>query len=262
MKDVQSMPDTRGKYINRVGVKGVKYPIRVFDKKHRFQDTIAMVSMFVSLPENYRGTHMSRFLEVLNEHRERISIKDIKQIVCDLRDKFKAKEAEVEVAFPYFVEKKAPVSSIPSISSYDCKITAYFKEKYDFELSVSVLALSLCPCSKEISEKGAHNQRVKITATVKMNKLVWIEDIGSILEKSASSEIFSLLKREDEKFITEKSYDNPKFVEDIVRDVAIELDNLDGIIAYKVEAESFESIHPHNAYACIVSEQKLIHYQV
>ncbi len=251
MKDVQSQRDFRGKDIDKVGIKGIKYPIVLLDKENKQQHTIATVDMFVFLPKDYRGTHMSRFIEVLNIHRKEISIEGLDKILFDLKKKLNSKRAEISLSFPYFIEKKSPITENKSLNYYDIIFDAYCEEKYDFILTVSTLAMSLCPCSKEISNRGAHNQRVKITTSIKMKKIVWIEDIINIMEQNASSPVFSLLKREDEKFVTEHSYDNPKFVEDIVRDIAIELDKNSNITWYSVEAESYESIHPFNAYAYI-----------
>ncbi|MGC8870682.1 MAG: GTP cyclohydrolase FolE2 [Brevinematia bacterium] len=251
MKDVQSEVDLRGKDIDKVGIKGLKYPIVLLDRDNKTQHTIAEINMFVFLPKDYRGTHMSRFLEVINKHRKEISIERLEPILRNLKAKLNSKKAEISLKFPYFIEKKSPITSNYGLNYYDITFDASCEERYDFTLTVSVIGMSLCPCSKEISKYNAHNQRVNVSVSVKMNGIVWIEEIVDIVEKNVSSPVFVVLKREDEKFVTERSYENPKFVEDIVRDVALELDKNNKIIWYSIEAESFESIHPFNAYAYI-----------
>lgn len=254
LKDVQSQIDKRGIKIHRVGIKGVKYPIVLLDKKRKKQHTIADIDLFVDLPKHYRGTHMSRFMEVLNKHRFNISVKTLDKILMELKEKLQAEKAEIILTFPYFITKEAPVTKRSSLMYYTCRIHGIYSDHYEVMLSVSALATSLCPCSKEISNYGAHNQRVQITTHIKMKKIVWIEELVKIMEESASSEIYSILKRPDEKYVTEKAYDNPKFVEDIVRDVVLRIKDDKRITWYKVEAESYESIHPYNAYACVEKE--------
>jgi GTP cyclohydrolase I len=251
MRDVQSDKDLRGKDIDKVGVKGVKYPIVLLDREMKIQHTIAEIDMYVFLPHNYRGTHMSRFLEVINAHRREISIEKLKDVLMDLKKKLNSKRAEIHLRFPYFIERKSPVTHNYGLNYYDIYFKGVCEEEYDFTLTVSALGMSLCPCSKEISRYNAHNQRINVSVSVKMNKIVWIEEIVDIIEKNVSSPLYIVLKRADEKFVTEHSYENPKFVEDIVRDVAISLDKHPNITWYSVEAESFESIHPFNAYAYI-----------
>ncbi|MGB9615576.1 MAG: GTP cyclohydrolase FolE2 [Fervidobacterium sp.] len=256
LKDVQSQEDKRNIYLKRVGVKNVRYPIVVLDKNRGSQHTIANISMFVDLPKNYRGTHMSRFIEVLNEYHLEINPKRIKEILKSLKDALRAKKSAIEISFPYFLSKKAPVTGIESYLEYLCSFEAeMIDETLDFSTTVVVPIHTLCPCSKEISNYGAHNQRAICKVTFKSKEMVWIEDIIDIVEKNASAPIFTLLKRPDEKYITEHAYDNPKFVEDVARDVALKLKNCDRIIWYTVEVESFESIHAHNAYACVTSEE-------
>jgi GTP cyclohydrolase I len=256
LKDVQSQEDKRNIYLKRVGVKNVRYPIVVLDKNRGSQYTIANISMFVDLPKNYRGTHMSRFIEVLNEYHLEINPKRIKEILNSLKDALRAKKSAIEISFPYFLSKKAPVTGIESYLEYLCSFEAeMIDETLDFSTTVVVPIHTLCPCSKEISNYGAHNQRAICKVTFKSKEMVWIEDIIDIVEKNASAPIFTLLKRPDEKYITEHAYDNPKFVEDVARDVALKLKNCDRIIWYTVEVESFESIHAHNAYACVTSEE-------
>ncbi len=252
LADVQSSIDKRNIEIDKVGVKNLRYPIYLLDKRKKRQHTIATINMYVFLPSHFKGTHMSRFIEVLNENRDCIDIKNIDKIVQQIRNKLKAKRAFIELSFPYFIEKKAPVTGMSSLMSYDCQVEAYGDEKSNRTvLSVSVPVTSLCPCSKEISNYGAHNQRSIATIKVVFNRMVWIEELVEIAERSASCEIYSLLKRPDEKFVTEKAYSNPAFVEDIARNIAIWLKKDSRIESFEVEVESLESIHNHNAYAYI-----------
>lgn len=255
MRDVQSEPDTRGKDIDKVGIKGLKYPIVLLDKNNKTQHTIAEIDMYVFLPKDYRGTHMSRFVEVINQYRGEISIEGLEPILRQLKNRLNSRKAEISLKFPYFIEKDSPVTKKYGLNYYDIVFDAVCDDKYDFTLTVSAIGMSLCPCSKEISRYNAHNQRVLVSVSLKMKGIVWIEDVVEMIERNVSSPVFVLLKREDEKFVTERSYDNPKFVEDIVRDVALELDKNPKVTWYSVEAESFESIHPFNAYAYI---EKLI----
>ena len=249
MRDVQSEKDERNISIEKVGVSSLRYPIRVMDRQNGFQNTVALVDIFVDLPSDYRGTHMSRFVEVLNRHRNNMSLSNLEKILDDVKIELKAKVSHIILRFPYFILKKAPVTNEESFMDYECAFIASKNEKFEFMLEVNVPVHLLCPCSKEISDFGAHNQRANVKVRIKMNKLVWIEEIVDLVENSASAPLYALLKRPDEKYITEKAYKNPKFVEDIVRDVAIALDNDKRITYYEVEAISYESIHNHNAYA-------------
>jgi GTP cyclohydrolase I len=249
MRDIQSEPDTRNIHLKRVGVSDIQYPIRIMDRANGTQQTVAKINMYVDLPKEFRGTHMSRFLEVLNKHHCNISIKNLENILDDIKKALKAQESHIEVRFPYFILKKAPVSKIESFMSYECAFFASKKEKMDFILEVKTPVHTLCPCSKSISKYGAHNQRGMITIRVRMKKLVWIEEIIEIAEKSASAPLYSLLKRPDEKYVTEKAYENPRFVEDVVRNVSVALNKESRVTYYAVEAKNFESIHNHNAYA-------------
>lgn len=254
--DVQNQLDGRNIYLKRVGVKNLKYPVVVLDKTNGNQHTIATLNMFVDLPENYRGTHMSRFIEVLNEYHLEINPKKIREILNSLKKVLNAKRAVIELEFPYFILKKAPITNIESYLEYTCAFEAeIYNEHLDFSSSVSIPIHTLCPCSREISRYGAHNQRAVCKVTFKSKEMVWFEDIVNIVEESASAPIFTLLKRPDEKYLTEKAYDNPKFVEDVARDVAVKLKMHDKIVWYKIEVESFESIHAHNAYACVTSDE-------
>ncbi len=252
LADVQSMRDNRNISIDKVGVRGVRYPISLLDRSKKRQHTIADINMYVLLPSSFKGTHMSRFIEILNENKDCIDIRNIDKIISLMRKKLNAKKAYIELNFTYFIEKKAPVSKIKSLMSYDCKVEALGDEHHKTTiLSVTVPITSLCPCSKEISEYGAHNQRGKTVVSVEFGSMVWIEEIVKIAESSASCEIYSLLKRPDEKYVTEKAYNNPVFVEDIARNIAIKLQKDKRIKHFSIEVENFESIHNHNAYAFI-----------
>ncbi|BAL80942.1 GTP cyclohydrolase FolE2 [Caldisericum exile] len=249
MKDVQSEKDKRNIFIEKVGVSSIKYPIRIMDKQNGFQNTVALVDIYVDLPSEYRGTHMSRFVEILNKHRNNMSLSNLEKILDDTKQQLRAKVAHIVLRFPYFILKKAPITKEESFMDYECAFIASKNEKFDFVLEVNVPVHLLCPCSKEISDFGAHNQRANIRVKVKMDRLVWIEEIVEMVENSASAPLYALLKRPDEKYITEKAYMNPKFVEDIVRDVSILFDKDERITYYEIEAISYESIHNHSAYA-------------
>ncbi len=250
MEDVQNRPDNRRINIDKVGVKDIRYPITVRDKAREAQHTVASVNMYVDLPHQYKGTHMSRFLEVLSIHRHAISPPIVPNILSDMRSRLDAETAHIELSFPYFIEKKAPVSGALSLMDYTC--TLFGKQgsvKPDLTVGVKVPITTLCPCSKEISHSGAHNQRGMVTVVVRYNKFFWIEDLIRLVESSCSSEVFSLLKRPDEKYVTEMAYENPMFVEDVVREVAVKLLADDTFNWFSIAAENFESIHNHSAYA-------------
>ena len=250
--DVQSSADTRHLAINKVGIKSIRHPVVVRDKSVGVQHTIATFNMYVHLPHNFKGTHMSRFVQILNEHGREISVESFESILREMVEKLEAKSGYIEMAFPYFVNKTAPVSGVQSLLDYDVTFIGEIVDgAYRFAMRVLVPVTSLCPCSKEISDRGAHNQRSHVTITVRTRRSVWIEEVVRFAEEQASSELYGLLKRPDEKFITERAYDNPKFVEDMVRDVAAVLNADDRIEAYIVESENFESIHNHSAYALI-----------
>ncbi|MBN1829373.1 MAG: GTP cyclohydrolase I FolE2 [Deltaproteobacteria bacterium] len=250
MVDVQNRRDTRNIAIQKVGVKGIKYPIIVLDKKNGLQHVNASVNMYVNLPHHFKGTHMSRFIEILNMYRGRINIKSFREILGAMRRKLNAQSANIEIDFPYFVEKSAPVSGARSLMEYRCSFIGESTDNgQDFLVGVTVPVTTLCPCSKEISVTGAHNQRSLVTAMLRFKKFFWIEDVIDLVESSASSEIFSLLKRRDEKYVTEKAYENPMFVEDVVRAVAVKLNADENFTWYSIEAENLESIHNHSAYA-------------
>ncbi len=256
--DVQSSADTRRIAINKVGIKSIRHPIVVSDKSEGVQHTIATFNMYVRLPHNFKGTHMSRFVQILNQHGREISVESFEGILREMVDKLEAKSGYIEMNFPYFVNKTAPVSGVQSLLDYDVTFIGEIVDgAYRFTMRVQVPVTSLCPCSKEISERGAHNQRSHVTLTVRTKGAVWIEDVVRIAEEQASSELYGLLKRPDEKFVTERAYDNPKFVEDMVRDVAAALNADERIEAYVVESENFESIHNHSAYALIERDKTL-----
>jgi GTP cyclohydrolase I len=252
IEDVQNYPDARHLAIDRVGIKSIRHPVKVLDKTGGVQHTIATFSMYVYLPHHFKGTHMSRFVEILNSYEREISVESFEHMLRQMVERLEAESGHVEMNFPYFVNKKAPMSGVESLMDYDVTfIGEVRKGEYIQTMRVVVPVTSLCPCSKKISEYGAHNQRSHITITVRTNAFVWIEDVIRIAEENASSELYGLLKRPDEKYVTERAYDNPKFVEDSVRDVAAALNLDDRIEAYVVESENFESIHNHSAYALI-----------
>ena len=257
--DVQSSADSRQLPINKVGIKSIRHPVKVLDKTGGVQHTIASFNMYVSLPHNFKGTHMSRFVEILNAHEREISVESFESMLREMVEKLEAETGHIEMSFPYFINKEAPVSKVKSLMDYDVTFVGEILEggRYSQTTKVVVPATSLCPCSKKISERGAHNQRSHVTITATTNSFVWIEEIVQMAEKQASCELFGLLKRPDEKHVTERAYDNPKFVEDIVRDVAGALNADTRIDAYVVESENFESIHNHSAYALIEFNKKL-----
>ncbi|MCK9275287.1 MAG: GTP cyclohydrolase FolE2 [Syntrophales bacterium] len=255
MVDVQNQEDVRNINIQKVGVKGIKYPIIVLDKKKGTQHVNAEVNMYVNLPHRFKGTHMSRFVEILNKYRGEINIRTFRSILSTIRDKLNAESAHMEIEFPYFIEKKAPVSRSRSLMEYWCTfIGKNDKDSSDFLVGVSVPVTTVCPCSKEISALGAHNQRSIVKVQVRFKKFFWIEDLIALIENSASSEVFSLLKRSDEKHVTERAFENPMFVEDVVRSVAVKLNEDQNFTWYSIEAENLESIHNHSAYAYVAKE--------
>ena len=257
LPDTQNQIDKRNIPINRVGIKNLKYPIIVKDRQKETQNTIATISMTVDLPKHFKGTHMSRFVEILQSKEDVIHIDSIFDLLDEMKSKLNASAAHIEMEFPYFRVKRAPATKKPSLMDYTVKFHAVkHNSDTDFIMTVKVPVTTLCPCSKNISEYGAHNQRGEVTVAVRFSGLLWIEDVIDIVEKSASSELYTLLKREDEKFVTEHAYDNPVFVEDLVRNVAIGLRKNSQVLWYSVEAENFESIHNHNAYAMIESDEE------
>jgi len=255
--DVQNSADTRHIAINKVGIKSIRHPIKVQDKSTGVQHTIAVFNMYVGLPHNFKGTHMSRFVEILNSHEREISVENFPTMLRDMVVKLEAETGHIEMNFPYFINKTAPVSGVQSLMDYDVTfIGDICHGEIVTSTKVVVPVTSLCPCSKKISEYGAHNQRSHVTVTARTNDFMWIEEIVQLVEQEASCELYGLLKRPDEKYVTERAYDNPKFVEDMVRDVAARLNAEGRIDAYVVESENFESIHNHSAYALIENDKK------
>jgi len=256
--DVQATPDSRKLAIDKVGIKGIRHPMKIQERPSSeratggVQHTVATFNMYVCLPHQFKGTHMSRFVEILEEHEREITVETFQVMLREMVQKLEAEEGHIEMSFPYFIEKKAPVSGVKSLMDYEVSFLGEVKKgKASFAMKVVVPVTSLCPCSKKISERGAHNQRSHVTVSARTNEFVWIEEIVDLVEKQGSSELYGLLKRPDEKFVTERAYDNPKFVEDMVRDVAEVLNLDERIDAYVVESENFESIHNHSAYALI-----------
>lgn len=252
LHDKQSEPDFRELRIDKVGVRGLRFPIQVRDKERSVQNTIATIGMFVDLPKEFKGTHMSRFIEVLNAHGNVIHVENITDILRAMQEKFQAATSHLEIEFPYFMVKKAPATGMESVMDYVARFdAAACRDEIDFVLTVKVMVTTLCPCSKAIAAYGAHNQRGEVTVQLRFRKPVWIEDVIAIVEQSSSCELYALLKRQDEKAVTERAYNNPVFVEDLVRNIALRLKFHPEVRWFKVEAENHESIHNHNAYACI-----------
>ncbi len=250
LPDHASEADDRQLGIDRVGIRGLEYPIVVWDRANEVQHTVARVAMYVTLPPHFKGTHMSRFVEVLEARRGEVTLGTIEPFLQHLQERLESDEVHLELEFPYFVEKRAPVSGVPSLMSYDCAFVASRSgDDMDFVLRVTVPVKSLCPCSKAISDYGAHNQRSLVTVEVRADDMVWIEQVVEVVETCASAPLYALLKREDEKHVTEQAYDNPRFVEDLVRDVVIGMRALDGVSWLRVSADNQESIHNHAAFA-------------
>lgn len=253
--DMQRTRDTRNIAIDKVGVKDIRYPIVVQDKRREQQHTVARVNMYVDLPDHFKGTHMSRFIEVLNLYHGEISVENLEAILVEMKRRLEAGRAHLELDFPYFIEKRAPVSGARSLLEYQCRMLGTLAEQFDFVLEASVPVTSLCPCSKEISERGAHNQRSIVTVQIRYAEHVWLEDLIAWVEECASCEVYALLKREDEKAVTERAYDHPMFVEDMVRAVTQKLRSVPRISWFRVQCENFESIHNHSAYAMVEGGQ-------
>ncbi len=252
IEDVQSKADTRHIAINKVGIKDIKHPVRVKDRSEGDQSTIATFNMYVFLPHNFKGTHMSRFVEILNNHEDEITVGSFQSILKDMALRLESDEGYIEMSFPYFVNKIAPVSKVESLMDYQVSFIGELKKnKVEMTIKVVVPVTSLCPCSKKISDYGAHNQRSHVTVTVAAREFIWVEELIDLVENEASCELYGMLKRPDEKYITERAYDNPKFVEDMVRDVAERLNADTRVSSYTVESENFESIHNHSAYALV-----------
>ena len=294
MVDIQNTADTREVPLEKVGVKNVKYPLQVLDKANSVQNTTASVNLFVNLPHNFKGTHMSRFIQVFHKYHKDISMNNFLDMLEEIRTKLDAQRAFGRITFPYFVEKLSPVTKSPGMMEYTCtyegessvlqdnakdgnvkkncgeengknsessekknpqEISMEISQK--FFVSIKVPIATLCPCSKAISEYGAHNQRGFVKVKILYSKFFWIEDVISMIEDCASTPLYSVLKRADEKFVTEHAYDNPRFVEDVVREVYLGLKKM-GFKGFTVEAETEESIHFHNAYACAEYENYIL----
>lgn len=238
-------------------MKDIRYPIAVMDKSKIQQHTVARINMYVDLPHHFKGTHMSRFIEILNHYRGEITMRNMGQILQEMKERLEASCAHMELEFPYFIEKEAPVSKARGLMEYQCRLRGTLGGQRDFVLAVTVPVTSLCPCSREISERGAHNQRSAVQVEIRSRKFIWIEDLIAWVEACGSSPVYSLLKREDEKAVTEQAYDNPMFVEDIVRAVTEKLKGVAEIDWFRVQCENFESIHNHSAYAMVESGRRL-----
>jgi GTP cyclohydrolase I len=257
LHDTQNQRDRRGIPIDRVGVRELRYPIQVRDKARTLQHTIATVSLMVDLPHHFKGTHMSRFVEVLNQFGPELHVVNVPRLLRSLTERLDSKKAHVIFDFPFFLEKQAPVTKAAGMMDYQVQFDASLvRGKVDFVVTVIVPVTTLCPCSKAISVHGAHNQRGEVKFAIRYKKPLWIEDMIRIVETSASSELYSLLKRPDEKAVTERAYEHPVFVEDLVRNIAARSNKEPNITWYKVEAENFESIHNHNAYALIERKKR------
>lgn len=250
LKDVQSSLDDREIALKKVGIKKLHYPITVMDKENGLQNTVASVSLFVNLPHHFKGTHMSRFVEVFNKYSSNVSMKEFMNMLDDMRCHLDAKCSYGKISFPYFIKKLSPITKQAGFIMYKCAFSgSATKEKKCFRVIAEAPIQTVCPCSKEISKYGAHNQRGRVKVNMEIGSFFWLEDLITLMEEAASSPLYSLLKRPDEKYVTEYSYENPKFVEDVVRDVCIRLPRLGDFPHCVVEAENYESIHAHNAFA-------------
>ncbi|MBF8271272.1 MAG: GTP cyclohydrolase I [Magnetococcales bacterium] len=250
LTDVQSRRDNRRIDIDKVGVKNIRYPIIVRDRSRGHQHTIASVNMYVRLPHRFKGTHMSRFLEVLSAYDQAVSVENLPDLLQGIRDRLDAEEAHIDLEFPFFMQKRAPVTGAQAMMDYHVRFSGFQRGKeFRMTLGVVVPVTTLCPCSKEIAEQGAHNQRSHVTVNLCFHKFVWVEEIIEMVENQASCPLYAILKRPDEKYVTEKAYAHPMFVEDMVRAVAFELEKDPRIAWFTVESENFESIHNHSAYA-------------
>ncbi len=255
MIDVQNQRDDRKIPIDKVGIKNLRYPIIVRDRREGRQATVATINMYVDLPHEFKGTHMSRFVEMLHHVKTEVSLKRFAVLLDQMKKHLHAASAHIEFTFPYFIEKHAPVSGASGLMDYTCRIIGSSNPRHEVDLisEVNVPITSVCPCSKEISDHGAHNQRGEVKLQTRFKRFIWLEDMIELVETHASCDVYSVLKRVDEKRVTEQGYANPKFVEDIVRDIAAQLLKDENITWFSVSAENFESIHNHSAYAHIVS---------
>jgi len=262
LTDVQNSKDGRGVALDQVGVRDLKYPITVLDPEDETQQTVAKVSMSVGLPQEFKGTHMSRFVEVLNEYRGEFTMHTLPGLLQELQDRLEAEQARIEIQFPYFLERTAPVTGKNALMDYECSFVGEVNgEGSTFTLGVTVPVTSLCPCSKEISDEGAHNQRGHVDIKVRSvpneegyPTMIWIEELIEMAESSASAPLYPLLKRPDERHVTMEAYQNPAFVEDITRDMAVRLKEDERVEWFHLQVENFESIHNHNAFAEVMWE--------
>ena len=258
LPDTQNTTDVRNIIINEVGIKDISHPINFINRDQESLPSVANFTMTVRLPENVKGTHMSRFIEILNEKECAFSVQTFMNLVQTVSDKLNSNSSHIIVDFPFFRKKSAPSSGVESLLDYHATLSGKIIDgKADLSVKVVVPVTSLCPCSKSIAKYGAHNQRSHITIEAKVSEGsdLYLEDLIDLAEQKASSELYAVLKREDEKVVTERAYDNPAFVEDIVRDIAVELNNNEKIDYYCLESENFESIHNHSAYAMITNEK-------
>ena len=253
IEDVQNLSDSRDLAIDKVGIKALRHPIKVKNRWGQEQYTVAFFNMFVRLPQVFKGKHMSRFVEILNLNKQVFSIPTFKTMLKDMVYRLDESSGNIDMTFPYFVNKSSPVTGVNSLMDYEVSFIGEIRHDGSHEVKIKVLVpfTSLCPCSKKISSYKAHNQRSHVTVTAKVNKFMWIEEIIDLVESQASAQLYGLLKRPDEKFVTEQACNNPKFVEDMVRDIASLLNNEHRIGSYIVECENFESIHNHSAFAAI-----------
>jgi GTP cyclohydrolase I len=239
--------------LTTVGVKDIKFPVSIREKSGKLQETVASISLHADVPKHYRETCVSTFIAALNRYQEDISVNILAKLLAEVRDELQAEAAYLEMSFPYFIEKTAPMTKTASLMEYSCSFTGIVGNKEDFKLSVQVPVTTLCPCSKEISSGGAHNQRAEVNLNVRFSGFIWLEDLIEMVESAASSQVYALLKRPDEKYVTEQAYHNPMFVEDVVRRVAELAKSQQDISWFSVSVESFESIHKHSAYAYVDS---------
>ncbi|MGH8529737.1 MAG: GTP cyclohydrolase FolE2 [Nevskiales bacterium] len=257
IEDVQGSADTRRLPINKVGIRSIRHPMRISQRVGGELHTIADFSMYVDLPHHFKGTHMSRFVEILNAHDAEITVESFRTMLSEMTERLEANAGHIEMRFPYFIQKAAPVSGVKSLMDYEVTfIGDKLGQRVDSWVKVQVPVTSLCPCSKKISDYGAHNQRSHVIIKAKLDGFMWLEELIDVAEGEASSQLYGVLKRPDEKYVTERAYDNPKFVEDMVRDVAARLNADKRVLAYVVESENFESIHNHSAYAMIERDKE------
>lgn len=252
IEDVQGRPDRRHLAINKVGIRDIRHPVSIAQRVGGHQSTVATFGMYVNLPHHFKGTHMSRFVQILNAHEHQITVGSFKKMIGEMTQRLEADNGHIEMGFPYFIDKYAPVTREKGVMDYEVRfIGDQLGSRVDLQVEVKVPVTTLCPCSKDISDYGAHNQRSLITIRVRADEFFWLEELIDIAESEGSCELYGILKRIDEKVVTERAYENPKFVEDVVRDIATRLNADPRFRRYSVESENFESIHNHSAYAMI-----------